>query len=331
MISRNNTIEKIALIGCGYWGTILANNLYKIGYKNIIVYDSVAKNSLTLKKKFRNIIIEKNFINLIKNHKIKNIFFATPPSKNFKLVKYALKKNKNVFLEKPGVTKSKEIKILNNIAKKNKCILMFGYVYCYNDHIKKIKKIILKKKLGKILYLKFQRQNLGPIRNDVDASKDLATHDLSIFLNIFGKLPKIIKHIKYPILNKKISDISNLHTKMNDFFCDINTSWLSPTKVRRITVIGTKKMLLYNEMNINNPIKIFNKYAKYPKIHEFKKKFFKSKALIYLGKNYSIKIKSKSPLINEIKYFLKCSKNNNEPVTNSKFAFKILNFLERIK
>ena len=82
----------------------------------------------------------------------------------------------------------------------------------------------------------------------------------------------------------------------------------SPTKIRRITIIGSKKMLLFDEMDLVNTIKIYNKYVEYPKVHEFNKKFFKSKALIYEGKNFSPKIKSKSPLKSEIRHFLKCTK-----------------------
>ena len=94
---------------------------------------------------------------------------------------------------------------------------MFGYVYCFNSYIEYINYIILKKKLGKLLYINFQRQNLGPIRNDVHVAEDLSSHDLSIILNIFGKLPKIISHNKYSILKKSISDISNLHMKLGDY------------------------------------------------------------------------------------------------------------------
>ena len=329
MITRTIKTEKLAIIGCGYWGTIITKTLVNLGCTKIYIYDSNIKNSKTLKKNFRNLIVIKNYNKILQNEKIKNLFFATPPSKNFNLVKKAILHEKRIFLEKPGVTKSFELSKLIKLNKKKDNHVMFGYVYCFNNYIKFIKDIILKKTLGKILYIKFQRQNLGPIRNDVDVSYDLTSHDLSILLYLFDKLPKKISHIKYALLKQNISDISNLHLKLNNIFIDINNSWISPTKVRKITIVGSKKMLLFDEIDLKNPIKIFNKYAKYPKIHEFKKKFFESKALIYLGKNFSPKIKSKPALSNEIEYFLKMKKEN-RPITDFSFSLKILKFLETI-
>ena len=329
MNTRINKHKSIAVVGCGYWGTIIVNNLIKIGYKKVHVYDSNPNNSKTLKNKFINVIIEKQLNNILINDKIKNIFFATPPSVNYSIVKKALINKKNIFLEKPGVTKSSDLVKLKKISKKNKNIVMFGYVYCFNYYIKYIKNLLKNKKLGKILYINFQRQNLGPIRNDVDVAHDLTSHDLSIILKLFNKLPRKISHLKYPILKKNISDISNLHLKINDIFIDINNSWLNPVKVRKIIIVGSKKMLLFDEMNLVEPIKIYNKYAKYPKIQEFKKNFFNSKALIYLGKNFSPKIKVNSPLQSEIKYFLNLTPKT-KPITDFSFSLKILKFLESI-
>ena len=329
MHSLSNKKQKIALIGCGYWGTIIANNLLNLGHKNFYVYDSNIRNSHNLKKKFQNVIISRSHDDILKNESIKNIFYATPPAKNFSLIKKSIYYKKNIFLEKPGFDKLSDFNKIKKIKSRNKT-LMFGYVYCYNNCIDYIKKIILKKKLGKLLYINFQRQNLGPIRNDVQVAEDLSSHDLSIILCIFGKLPKIIFHNKYSILKKNISDISNLHMKLGNVYIDINNTWLNPTKIRRITIIGSKKMLLFDEMNLVNTIRIYNKYAEYPKVHEFDKKFFKSKALIYEGKNFSPKIKLKSPLEREIKYFFKCVNKKIIPKTNFNFAYKILKFLKKI-
>ena len=330
MYSFSNKNQKIALVGCGYWGTIIAKTLIELNFNNILIYDSNHRNMNTLKKKFSNLKTCNNYNEILNDHNLKNIFFATPPSINFQIVKKALINKKDVFLEKPGVTKLHEIKSLNLLSLKYKNKLMFGYVYCFNDHIRYIKNVLKKKLLGKILYISFQRQNLGPIRNDVNVADDLSSHDLSIIQYLFNKLPVVIKHIKYSILKKNISDISNLHMKLGNIFIDINNSWLSPIKIRTLTIIGSKKMLLFNEMDMNNPIKIYDKYAKYPKIEQFKKKFFKSKALIHLGKNTSPKINFLPPLKNEIKHFLNSGIHKNAPVTDYNFSYKILKLLKSI-
>lgn len=329
MNTINNKYKKIAIIGCGYWGTIITKTLIQLGLKNIFIYDSNVKNLNTLKKKYNSVKIINDYNKILFDKDLTNLFFATPPSKNYYLVKQAIIKNKKIFLEKPGVIKSSDLKKLIKLNEKFKSLVMFGYVYCFNDYIKYIKKVISKNVLGNLLYINFQRQNLGPIRNDVDVAYDLTSHDLSIILFLFGKLPKKISHIKYSILKKDLCDISNLHMKINNAFIDINNNWINPTKIRRINIVGSKKMLSFDEMDLENPIKIYNKYAKYPKIQDFNKKFFEAKALIYLGKNFSPKIKSSQSLSNEIRYFLNLKKND-KPVTDFLFSFKILNFLESI-
>jgi predicted dehydrogenase len=330
MYSFNDKKQKIALIGCGYWGTIIAKTLTDLKFKNIIIFDSNALNAITLQKKFSNLKICERYSKILNDNTIKNIFFATPPSVNFKIVKMALNSQKNIFLEKPGVIKKSELKQIGNLSAKNKCKLMIGYVYCYNDYVKYIKKILNRKLLGTVLYINLQRQNLGPIRNDVSVADDLSSHDLSIILFLFKKIPLVIKHVKYSILKKNIFDISNLHMKLNKIYIDINNSWLSPIKVRTLCIIGSKKMLLFNEMDINEPIKIYDKYARYPKIEDFDKKFFNAKALIHHGKNISPKIKAKPALVNEIKHFLNSGINKNRPITDFKFSFEILKLLKRI-
>ncbi len=326
MYSFSDKTQKIALIGSGYWGTILLNSLIKLNFKNILVHDKNQNNVSILKKKFKQIIILNNFKEILLDEKIKNIFVATPPSENYEIVRKLIIYKKNIFLEKPGFSNLEEIIKIEKLLKKSKSKLMFGYIYCYNNHINEIKKILKQNKLGKLLYISFNRQNLGPIRSDVDVDYDLTSHDLSIINKFFGMLPSVKSYKKYFILKKNIADISNLHLSLKNIHIDINNSWLNPTKERLIKIIGTKKMLLYNELDLLNPIKIYNQYAKYPDMNFFDKKFMNSKALIYKGKSKSLKIKSNNPLISEIKYFFK----SKDIFTDIKFAKKILIFLKRI-
>lgn len=326
MFSFTNKNQKIAVIGSGYWGSIIINTLIELKFKNIIIFDKSTKNKKIAKKKFKLIKFENNFSNILNDKNILNVFVITPPSENYLIVKRLILNKKNIFLEKPGFRNVKDIKKIKNYLKKTRSKLMFGYIYYYNSYIEKIKEIIDKKILGEVQYISFNRKNLGPIRNDVDVDYDLTSHDLSIIKKIFNKLPKIKSYKKYSLLKKNISDISNLHLKLNDIDIDISNSWLNPTKERLIKIIGKKKMLSFDELNLETPIKIYNQYAKYPKLDFFDKRFLQSKALIYKGKSKSIKLNTFSPLVNEIKYFF----NNKKTKTDINMAKEILNFLERI-
>ena len=326
MFSFSNKNQKIAVIGSGYWGSIIINTLIELRFKNIVVYDKSIKNKKIAKNKFNIINIENSFSNILNDKNILNIFVVTPPSENLSIVKKLIFNDKNIFLEKPGFSSVKDIKIIENYLKKSKSKLMFGYIYYYNSYIEKIKTILDKKILGEIQYISFSRKNLGPIRSDVDVDYDLTSHDLSIIKKLFNKLPIIKSYQKYSLLKKDISDISNLHLKLQNIKVDINNSWLNPTKERLIQIIGKKKMLSFDELNVEAPIKIYNQYAKYPKLDFFDKQFIRSKALIYKGKSKSIKLKTKSALINEIYSFF----NYKKPFTDIKMAKEILTFLEKI-
>lgn len=318
--------QKLVIIGCGYWGTIVTKTLIKLNFKNINIHDENKKNILNLKKKYPQLKIIHNIKDILEDKEILNCFLITPPSKNFNLIKKFIKYKKNIFVEKPAVTNERQLLNIKKLLKHTKIKFMIGYVYCFNNQIEKIKDIISSKTLGKILYINFQRQNLGPIRNDVDVDYDLTSHDLSILLNLFNKLPKLKSKRKYDFLKKKISDISNLHLKIDNTIIDINNSWINPNKIRKITIIGSKKMMLFNELDQENSIIIYNQYAKYPDTNFFDKKFLNKKAYIYQGKQKKIKIKHTFPLENEIKHFFNAKK----PKTNIDFGLKILSFLKRI-
>jgi len=326
MFSFSNKDQKIVVIGSGYWGSIIINTLINLKFKNIIIFDKSVKNKNIIKKKFKIIKFENDFSKILNDTDIKNIFVVTPPSENLTIVKKLITFKKNIFLEKPGFHKLKNLIKVQEYLKNSKSKLMFGYIYFYNDYVKKIKTILDKKILGKIQYISFSRKNLGPIRSDVDVDYDLTSHDLSIIKKLFNKLPKIVSYKKYSLLKKNISDISNLHLKLGYINIDINNSWLNPTKERLIKIIGKKKMLSFDEMNLEGPIRVYDQYAKYPEMSFFDKKFIKSKALIYKGKSKSIKIKSESPLKNEIKEFF----NSKKPITDIKLAKEILIFLKKV-
>tara|TARA_B100001059_G_scaffold226326_1_gene254557 strand:+ start:357 stop:1331 length:975 start_codon:yes stop_codon:yes gene_type:complete len=319
--------ETIAIVGLGYWGTIVTNTVVSMNkFRKIYVFDNDLQRVKNIKEKFGHKIEYINFNEIKNNDQIKNIFLATPPKVNFKLLNILIKKNKNILIEKPGLTNLSQYKIIKNKIKKSKSNLSFGYIYIYNNYIKFIKKIISSNKLGKIRYINLQRQNFGPIRNKVSAAFDLATHDISILYYLLNKKIFLKKSINHDILGKKNFDISFLNLKAGEIKIDINVSWLNPEKIRKIIIIGSKKMLLFDEMNISEPIKIYNNYVSFPKIDKFTKYFFNQSKYIFKGKSKSIKLKETKPLNNEINEFLK----NNQSITNIKFSEDIIKTIKNI-
>jgi len=319
--------EIIAIVGLGYWGTIVTNTVVSMNkFRKIYVFDNDTQKIKNIKKKFGNKIEYISFNKIKNDDQIKNIFLATPPKVNFKLLNTLICKNKNILIEKPGLTNLSQYRKIKDMMKKTKSNLSFGYIYIYNDYIKYIKRIINSKELGKIRYINLQRQNFGPIRNKVSAAFDLATHDISILYYLLNKKILLKKSINHDILGKKNFDISFLNLRAGEIKIDINVSWLNPEKIRKIIIIGSKKMLLFDEMNISDPVKIYNNYVSFPKIDKFTKYFFNQSKYIFKGKSRSISFKETKPLNNEINEFLK----NNESITNIKFSENIIKTIKNI-
>ena len=320
-----NNIHKTAVIGTGYWGSIIVNTLIKITKKKIVVYDKLKENSLLLKKKFKGkILIANNYNEILRNKNIKNVILATHPSVNYEIGKKILTFQKNLFVEKPVVTDTKKLKELIKLAKQNNKILMGGYIYLYNNYIKKIKSIIENGELGKIKYVEIHRKNLGPIRNEIDAHLELGSHDISILKFLFNTKIKIKNLTKRNILKKNVSDITSINLSIDNFKCEIISSWLNPNKERKILIIGLKKMLLFDEMKIRNKLRIFHKYAYYPKITKFRNNYLSNKARIYKGKTKNIFVRESDTLKNELKHFEKKAQLNNQPLTNGDFCLDII-------
>ena len=320
--------QVIAIIGLGYWGTIVTNTLVSMNiFRKIYIYDNDYNKSKIIKKKFGSKVDYLSLNEIKKNKQIKNIFLATPPKENFKILNSLIDFNKNILIEKPGLINSNHYKKIKKklFLKKNK--VSFGYIYIYNNYIRYIKKIIKSKELGKIKYINFQRQNFGPIRNKVSAAYDLATHDISILNFLLNKKISLKRSINHDILGKKNFDISYLNLKSGEVKIDINVSWLNPEKIRKIIIIGSKKMLLFDEMNHNEPLKIYNNYVNFPKIEKFTKYYFNQSKYIFKGKSKSIKLKETKPLNNEILEFLD-NKNN---ITDINFSEDIIKIIKNIK
>ena len=321
---------KVGVVGCGYWATNIIKSLEEEGFKNIYVYDSDKKKLKTIKSKFNQIKIF-NSLNQILKLDLNCVLLVTPPSTHYNIAKKILSKNINLFIEKPSTLKSKHLKELIYISNKKKLILMSGYIYTYNIYIQYIKKIIKTNKLGNIKYIYFERSNLGPIRNDTSCLWDLASHDLSTAMYLLKNKPKISYVKTYNFLKKNLFDISSIGLDFKKTKVEIRSSWLNPEKIRKIIIIGEKKMLQFDEMEPVNKIKIYNKYASYPDIKSFKKSFFTPKANIYLGKTYVPKIKFISPMKKELRHFFYSVKKNKNPVTSGNYALKVVQLLEKIE
>ena len=319
----------VAIIGCGYWGTNIVKTLISLKLNKIYCYDKSLQNLKKIKKRFNKVIVCKNLKYLLKNKNINIVFISVPTSLVYYYAKIFLINKKNVFLEKPVSKFPIKITDLIKISKLNKVQIMSGYIYLYNKYIQYIKKKIEKKSLGQIKYVEFNRKNYGPIRNDVSSLWDLASHDMSIVKYIFSGKIKKPKFLRTSITKKNIFDNYSINFHIKNIMLNINVSWLYPEKIRQILIIGSKKILMFDELNIKKPIKIFDVIKKNISTINLPTVYFNPQKGIKINEPFIPKFGKVSPLKNELEHCLESFLKNKKPLTDANFALLIAKNLKR--
>ena len=255
-----NKIIKIGLIGCGRWGPNLIGSIRRID--GIEINHVADQNKFALEnvgKRFPNLITHENALKVIESPDLDAVLISTPVETHLSLVELALKAKKHVFVEKPFGKSTSICESLCSLAEKNNLHIMVGHVFLFNASILALKKIIVSGELGKILHIEAHRTNLGPVRKDVNAAWDLSSHDISVFDFLLDGLPQSVSCIGSCNLDKQIADTT--YTTLNypgGILAHAHASWLYPRKIRQTTVIGEKKMALWDDLNLEHPITIFD-------------------------------------------------------------------------
>lgn len=320
----------ITVIGCGHWGPNhirLFNSLLES--KVVMAADVDAKRLKLIQQMYPDVICETDYKKALNNHDINAVIIAVPTSMHFKIVHEALQSGKHVLSEKPLCTNKREVVILDKLSKKNKLILAVGYVFLFNKGIQKLKGMIQEKNFGNIHYVTMVRTNLGPIRSDVNVVYDLISHDISILQFLFETMPEYVIAVGGSFLQKDIEDVAFATLVYPDgFVVNIRVSWLDPCKVRQITVVGNKKMAVWDDLNHLGPITIYDKGV-------IQEPFYKDYAeFIRLGiRDGDIqipKISFSEPLRSQNEYFLSCVRQNIRPINDVIFEMKVVKIIEAI-
>ena len=251
----------IAQIGVGYWGPNLLRNLISNERCNVkSVIEVSAERREYINNNFRGINVSNNYEDILKDEKIDAVIISTPVASHFEIAIKCLKAGKHILVEKPIATKVEQVKIIGELSKKNKLIAMVGHTFLFNPAVRYVKELINKNEIGDIRYIYSQRLNLGRIREDVDVMWNLAPHDISI-IQYWLNDPNPIKITKNSscYIQKGIDDVVFLNIQYPDnISANIHVSWLDPNKIRRMTIVGSEKMVVYDDI-AENKIEIYNK------------------------------------------------------------------------
>lgn len=253
-------MKRVALIGYGYWGPNLLRNLFDAESCEVAYCCDLSKERLKLaKKRYPSVNTTTDIDEVMNDKSVDGVIIATPTRTHFQLAQKALMSGKDVLIEKPMVMNVKEAKVLINLANKKKRIVMVDHTFLFNDAVMRVKKLIDDGELGDIIYIDSVRANLGLFQPDVNVIYDLASHDFSIIQYLLGKNPISIQATGKSHFNKQ-EDIAYVTAEYpNNIMAHVHISWLSPLKVRRMFIIGTKKMIVYDDTEPAEKIRIYDK------------------------------------------------------------------------
>ncbi len=315
---------KIAVIGVGYWGPNLVRNLLNNrAVSEVHCFDVDAKRLHNISQMFPAVKLVDSYEEILENPKINGICIATPASTHFPLAKMAIEHNKHLLVEKPFTITVREAQILANLLQERNLKLIVDHIFMYNGAVRKIKEIIDSEEIGKVLYFDAVRVNLGLFQHDVNVLWDLATHDISIMLYLINKKPKAVSAIGVAHYNTT-EDIAYLTTFFEDnCIAHFHVNWLAPVKVRRILIGGSKKMILYDDMETVEKIKVYDKGVEI----RSKEGIYKTLIQYRTGDMYAPKFDTCEPLSLIVDEFTNAIKNGTEPLSNERTGLEVVKIL----
>ncbi|NIO21790.1 MAG: Gfo/Idh/MocA family oxidoreductase [Candidatus Aenigmarchaeota archaeon] len=317
----------MGIVGCGYWGPNLIRNYYQLPNCNMLICCDLDQKKLDrMKTLYPGILTTDDVRAVMNNREIDAVGIATPVFTHYPLAKQALLHGKHVFVEKPLCDSSDSCLELIRLAEEEGKILMVGHTFEYTAAVNKIKEIVKSGDLGEILYISSVRLNLGLFQPDINVIWDLAPHDISIITYILGEHPISVNGQGKGHYRKDIEDVATITLNFRDgAIAFVHTSWLDPNKVRRTTIVGSKKMLIYNDTEPQEKIKIFDKGVDAPPYYDTFGEFPFS---YRYGDIYSPRIDDYEPLRRECAHFLECIEKNQTPRSDGYSGLRVVAVLE---
>jgi len=320
--------EKVrsAVVGVGGWGKNLARNYSQIpGAELRYLCDLDEKKLKAMKSQFQPERITTRYEDLLEDEKLQAIVIATTGPSHHRLCKQALDAGKDVYVEKPFVLAVADARELVSLAEKNKRVLMVGHLLEYHPVVQYLKELIDSGELGEIRYIYSQRLNLGTVRMDENAMWNFAPHDISVILYLLGKEPTDVSARGQSYLQPGIEDVVFLTLNFGgQAMGHVHVSWLDPHKIRRITIVGSKRMAVFDDLEPNEKLKIYDKGAEintdYDTFAEYVGLRFGDITVPY--------IRVGEPLLIECDHFLQCVRGRQQPLSDGLDGLRVVQVLE---
>jgi predicted dehydrogenase len=254
------------------------------------------------------------------------VVIATPVKSHYPLAKASLLAGKHTFIEKPMTASSQECEELIDIAERSGLILMVDHTFLYSAPVRKIVEIVQAGDLGEIRYINSRRLNLGLFQKDVNVAWDLAPHDISIILHILGDFPVAINCQGNAHVTLQVEDVTNMSLLFpHNRFATIQSSWLEPRKIRDMTIVGSRRMIVYDDLQTHEKIRIYDVRVERPPHYDTFAEFQYS---YHYGDSYIPHLQQEEPLNLACRHFIDCIETNSAPITGGRQGLDLIRILE---
>ena len=315
----------LACIGVGGWGKNLVRTFHSLPNCQLLYLCDLNKERLEdVGRSYPDAQQTTSFEQILKDERVQGVVIAATASEHHHLAKEALLAKKHTYVEKPMTLNTKDAEELVEIARRSQCKLMVGHLLIYHPAIVRLKQLIDQGELGEIYYLYSQRVNLGVIREDENALWSFAPHDLSVILYLLESFPTSVSVRGKAYLRKGIEDVVFMNlTFSKDRMAQLQLSWLDPHKIRMITVVGSKKMAVFDDMESSEKLKVYDKGIYRPFFATYRESLS-----LRFGDITIPHLEMTEPLTLECRHFVDCIQNNLEPKTNGRQGVEVVRILE---
>jgi len=316
---------KVAVIGLGYWGPNLMRSVLSTGQAEVVGCEKDKNRLEEVKRMFPNAEYIDDYRKLLEDKDLKAVLISTPVNTHYTIAKDFICVGKDVFAEKPLTESSVKAQELITLAAENECVLMVGHIFEYNDAVIKIDDIIKNDEVGDLQYITSTRVNLGIHRKDVNVLWDLAPHDLSIIFKWVDSNPVSVSTMAKASVVDGLPDVAFVQMAFDcGMIADIQVGWLAPSKVRKTIIVGSKKMIVYDETNPQEKVKIYNSGVDFEDPHDYGEFLLSYRS----GDIHSPTLSNREPLRMETEHFLECVRERKKPRTDGYNALRVIKAIE---
>jgi predicted dehydrogenase len=317
----------VGIAGFGYWGPNLVRNFRSMTESRLkAVCDLSEKRLKQMHSLYPEVAGETEFCRLVDDPEIDAIVIATSARSHYQMAKASLAAGKHVLIEKPMACATAECEELIALAKQQGKVLMVGHTFLYSAAVRKIKEIVDNRDLGDLRYIAARRLNLGLFQKDINVAWDLAPHDISIILHIMQELPHSVNCRGGASITTGIEDMTSMSLHFTkERSAIIHSSWHDPRKVREMTIVGSKRMIVYDDIAPLEKIKVYDVRVERPPHYNT---FAEFQYAYHYGDTYSPFIKHDEPLRTECQHFVECINEGLVPLTSGATGLEVVRILE---